>query len=338
MSRDLFDGVSMISCADASHRCAMKGPLLPIPDGWFYALHSEDLPPGAVLPLRYVGRDLVAFRGGDGRAAVLDAHCPHLGAHLGHGGSVEGNALRCPFHAWSFDTEGRCTRVPYSTHIPRAVRMRVYPTVEQNGALFFWQSATEAPPHFDLPSIPEWDDPAFVSRWQRHEWTVATHPQEVLENGIDWAHVMPVHGFESPGEIVCDFEGPRFDWGLDTSKNIDLLDDAQDDFRFRVSTYGLGVSVVRYEGRFHTVFQIGQTPIDAGTTKISFSILVRERDESDPETAEALRGYTKDHVRTFEQDFAIWENKLYREQPLLCESDGPIHRFRSWASQFYPAS
>ena len=99
----------------------------------------------------------------------------------------------------------------------------------------------------------------------------------------------------------------------------------------------MGVSVVRYAGRFHTVFQIGQTPVEADETKITFSILVRERDEAAPETAEALRAYTQDHVRTFEQDFPIWENKLYREHPVLCEADGPIHRFRSWASQFYPA-
>ena len=314
----------------------MHGPLLPIPNGWFQALHSEDLDPGAIRPLRYLGRDLVAFRGEDGRAAMLDAHCPHLGAHLGRGGSVVGNALRCPFHAWEFDRDGRCTRVPYARRVPHQAAVRAYPTVERNGVVFFWHDAGGAPPSFEIPRIPEWDDPAFASRWRRHEWIVATHPQEVLENGIDWAHVMPVHGFESPGEIVCHFEGPRFDWGLDTSKEIDLPDASQDDFRFRVHTYGLGVSFVRYEGRFQTVFQIGQTPVEADTTRIAFSILVRESDEADPETAAALRAYTEDHVRTFEQDFPIWENKLYRERPLLCEEDGPIHAFRRWASGFYP--
>ena len=42
-------------------------------------------------------------------------------------------------------------------------------------------------------------------------------------------------------------------------------------------------------------------------------------------------------VRAFEQDFPIWANKLYREQPLLCEADGPIHEFRSWARRFHSA-
>jgi nitrite reductase/ring-hydroxylating ferredoxin subunit len=315
----------------------MSGTPLSIPNGWFLALHSEDLSPGTVQPLRYLGRELVAFRSADGRAAILDAYCPHLGAHFGHGGAVDGNVLRCPFHGWEFDAEGGCTRVPYSRRIPAQAHVRSYPTLERNGAIFFWHDSAGALPAFEIPVIPEWDDPAFASCWQRHEWVVRTHPQEVLENGIDWAHVMPVHGFESPGKIVCGFEGPRFDWGLDTGKQIELLDDAHDSFRFRVHSYGLGVSVVRYEGLFHTVFQIGQTPVEADTTKITFSILTRGCDEADPETAAALAAFTEDQVRTFEQDFPIWEHKVYWERPLLCEADGPIHEFRTWARQFYPS-
>ena len=42
-------------------------------------------------------------------------------------------------------------------------------------------------------------------------------------------------------------------------------------------------------------------------------------------------------VRTFEQDIRIWANELYRERPLLCEADGPIHEFRSWVRQFHSA-
>jgi hypothetical protein len=64
-------------------------------------------------------------------------------------------------------------------------------------------------------------------------------------------------------------------------------------------------------------------------------VLTRERDRADPEIAAALRRYVADNVRTLEQDFPIWENKLYRARPLLCDADGPIHKFRRWAAQFY---
>ena len=94
-------------------------PFHPYPIGWFQVAYSDDVKPGDVLPLKYFGRDLVLFRGEDGKAAVMDAFCPHLGAHLGHGGKVNGNCIRCPFHAWEFDTEGECVSVPYAKKIPR---------------------------------------------------------------------------------------------------------------------------------------------------------------------------------------------------------------------------
>ena len=76
-----------------------NAPLLPpYPRGWYTIADSDDLAPGDVLPIHAFGREFVVFRGEDGEAHVLNAHCPHLGAHLGHGGKVCGNQIRCPFH------------------------------------------------------------------------------------------------------------------------------------------------------------------------------------------------------------------------------------------------
>ena len=41
------------------------------------------------------------------------------------------------------------------------------------------------------------------------------------------------------------------------------------------------------------------------------------------------------HWAFAEPDFRIWEHKIHRTRPLLCEEDGPIARFRGWAAQFY---
>ena len=73
---------------------------------------ADSLPPGGVLSLRYFGRELVLFRTESGEPRVLDAFCPHLGAHLGHGGKVQGESIRCPFHGWCFDGRGACTAIP----------------------------------------------------------------------------------------------------------------------------------------------------------------------------------------------------------------------------------
>src|SRR4051812_28198646 len=96
------------------------------PKGWFIACFSTELPTSGVLPLKYFGQDLVAYRGEDGSAHLLDAFCPHLGAHLGHGGKVCGGSIRCPFHAWRFDGDGTCVEVPYAKKIPPAARVKAW--------------------------------------------------------------------------------------------------------------------------------------------------------------------------------------------------------------------
>ncbi len=54
------------------------------------------------------------FRAEDGAPHLLDAHCPHLGAHLAVGGKVEAECIRCPFHGWKFDgADGTCVEIPY---------------------------------------------------------------------------------------------------------------------------------------------------------------------------------------------------------------------------------
>ncbi len=80
----------------------------PYANGWFQIAYSDELSPGEARPLHNFGRDFVLFRTETGVAHVLDAHCPHLGAHLGHGGKVEGEVIRCPFHAYTFDGNGSC--------------------------------------------------------------------------------------------------------------------------------------------------------------------------------------------------------------------------------------
>ena len=70
----------MVIASDAGPRCP-----LPMPWGWFQVLYSGDLAVGESKPLRYFDQDLVIFRTESGAVKVLDAYCPHMGAHLGYG-------------------------------------------------------------------------------------------------------------------------------------------------------------------------------------------------------------------------------------------------------------
>ena len=83
-------------------------------------------------------KDLVMFRTEGGELSVLDAYCPHLGAHLGHGGKVKGDDIECPFHAWRFGADGKCTAVPYAAHRPRKAGLRRWHVKEVANLVMCW--------------------------------------------------------------------------------------------------------------------------------------------------------------------------------------------------------
>src|SRR5262249_33274820 len=115
-------------------------PMSPYPTGWFAVAYSDELKPGAVLPARYFGEELAIYRAASGAPRVLGGFCPHLGAHLGYGGCVEGETIACPFHKWRFDGAGTCVEIPYAKKIPPKARTRSWPARDLNGFIMVHHS------------------------------------------------------------------------------------------------------------------------------------------------------------------------------------------------------
>ena len=93
-----------------------------------------------VKAVRLLGQDFVLFRDGAGRWGLLDRDCPHRGADLAFG-RHEGDGLRCPFHGWKFDADGRCLDTPaepMGSTLCQRVRQRSYPVRVQSGVVFAW--------------------------------------------------------------------------------------------------------------------------------------------------------------------------------------------------------
>lgn len=156
-------------------------------EGWYWVLPTRELKPGAVRPVRMMGRDLVAWRGQDGVAHVMDAYCPHMGAHLAEG-RVDGDGLRCFFHDWKFDGAGECVHVPCQDRPPQA-GVAAWPTVERYGMIWMWTGAEPAHP---IPFAPELEgDPC--DAWVTHAFEKNCHPNVVMINAIDAQHFNSVH-------------------------------------------------------------------------------------------------------------------------------------------------
>jgi len=302
----------------------------PMPDGWFQVLYADELAAGDVVRLHYFDRELVAFRGEDGVAHVLDAHCPHLGAHLGVGGRVVGNRLRCPFHAWEWDGEGRCVHVPYAKRIPAKARIGAWRVVERNGLVMVHFDKRGREPSFEIPEVPEFRSDAWTDYW-RKDFVVKSCAQELAENTVDPAHFKYVHGTAELPSAEAWTEGPclrvRMAYPIGQGEHVQHGD-------IDITTWGFGFGVTRFTGIVDTTVVVTGTPIDAGTTHNRLSFLVKKR-ETEEATEGLGRAFIGEITRQFAEDMPIWENKVHWEQPVLCDGDGPIATLRQWARQWY---
>ncbi len=158
---------------------------------------SRSLKRNQVLPANIVGHEIAVFRKASGEVAALDAHCPHMGAHLAEG-KVDGEELRCFFHNWCFNDQGVCTDIPcQQSKPPRAVNTKSWTVRERYGLIWIWLGDEE--PFEEIPIHPELNGEAY-------EYSVGNffvkncHPNVVMVNAIDEQHFHTVHNL--PGEIL----------------------------------------------------------------------------------------------------------------------------------------
>jgi len=315
----------------------------PIPFGWFAVSLSRELATGEVRPLKYFGRDLVLFRTESGEAKVLDAYCPHLGAHLGHGGKVKGEHIACPFHAWEFSGEGVCQHIPYARNMPPRAdgkqTVHAYPVQELNQVIWVWYHPQNLAPSFELEMVPEVGNPDWTD-FRVYEWTIKTIIQEAAENAADAAHFVYVHTAKDipRGEITHEghrrfarYAGKTAD--MDEHGNIDTTGTRWRDSLLETSNCGPGMTRQRFMGLCDTL-QLGLvTPIDDESMHLRFCFIQPKNLNATQEfIAKAL---TDEISRQVEQDIPIWENKIFQANPILCDGDGPIAQFRRWFGQFY---
>ena len=105
--------------------------------------------------VRLLGQDFILFRDATGQYGLLDRDCPHRGADLAYA-RHEGDGVRCPFHGWKFDAQGRCLETPAEpsgSNLCQRVRQRSYPLQIRSGLIFAWLGPKTKRPRPCPPSI-----------------------------------------------------------------------------------------------------------------------------------------------------------------------------------------
>lgn len=157
---------------------------------WYPVAWSRDV--GEIPTRRTVIKENVAlYRTASGHVAALEDLCPHRMLPLSQG-KVVGDALECGYHGTTFNSDGRCIRVPGQDQIPEALRVRSYPVAENLGLVWVWTgdpALADARNIYDLPQhrAPEWaltsGDALFLQ----------TNYLNLADNLTDPSHVSFVH-------------------------------------------------------------------------------------------------------------------------------------------------
>ena len=194
--------------------------------------------------VRVLGEDLILFRDGRGKAGLVEARCCHRGTTLYYG-RVEERGIRCCYHGWLFDTEGRCLEQPCEPEggLKRdRVRQPWYPVQELYGLIFAYMGPPDKKPtlpryecleNLDPGEMIEVDDSSIGSgggtivpcNWLQH-----------YENIPDAFHVPILHGAFSGVQFVAQMGiMPKVKWEYTATgvKTISarLLDDGQVHYR-----------------------------------------------------------------------------------------------------------
>ncbi len=301
---------------------------LPYPAGWAAVAFSSDIGPGDVVSNRAFGCDLVLFRGEDGELGVLDAYCPHMGAHLGQGGTVVGQDLVCPFHEWRWTRSGECAEIPYSRHAASR-QARAWPCRDRNGFVYVWFDHDGRGPSWEVETIEETTDPAYRVTARKIWKDVRSYPQELNENGVDLPHFTTIHQFETRG-VDWRPEGHTYRLAYD----IDPLTtgvEGESEYWLESFTEGPCCTRTHFTGAIRGATLHSWLPTDPGILTVR-SLYYFHESVSDEAAARAFENSQAGWAR----DVQIWNHKRYRDRPALVPEEEIVHRFRAWFHQFYP--
>jgi phenylpropionate dioxygenase-like ring-hydroxylating dioxygenase large terminal subunit len=316
-------------------------PSLPYPSGWFCVGFSRELPAGRVITRRLAGEDVVVYRTRGGTIRAVRPYCPHLGAHLGVGGTVQGELLVCPFHRFAFDSEGACAKAP-SGKPPRA-RVEHYAVREQHGIVFAWHGQGE--PTWELPEIGHTGfGPTVFSSMD-----LASHPQEIQENGFDFRHFRELHHMDVRRASPLEADGPylRIDLRLRVA-TLPLIGDIVVDQPSRMAGLGLGLTDVAMPDHGLTVRTwVLPTPLDPWRTRLHLAAACEirapkllpaplRRAITGSGARAVAYGLLRRIVKIVDDDVPIWDYKKYEPRPRLTSDEKGIGPYRRWARQFYP--
>ena len=194
--------------------------------------------------------------------------------------------------------------------------MRVYPDVERNGLVWAWHHAEDGEPFYDVPEVPEFDDPELAARRTCIEFRIATSCQEMAENNHDYAHFKFVHGTDAIPDGAGGHRGHL---------------QARREPRARAARPSASGSACCACPGIVT-FLSSVTPIDTENVHVRWAFTAPATEPTSGRHVDGRRvapvseppSAREAFAEGVSQDIPIWENKIYRERPVLTKGESGI--------------
>ncbi|GGJ91883.1 3-chlorobenzoate-3,4-dioxygenase [Streptomyces camponoticapitis] len=157
------------------------------PDFWYPVALSKKVRRRRVLAATFAGERIALYRGDSGTVYAIEDRCAHRQVPLSMG-VVEGEKLRCCYHAWAYRGDGRISQIPYLSkgdgRPPRGVRG--YPVREAYGLVFVFPGDPARAVATPLPELPAFGSPKYKT--MTFSRTVRCHYSFMHENLLDMNH------------------------------------------------------------------------------------------------------------------------------------------------------
>lgn len=211
---------------------------------WIPAARSDELanPAGPPVRIKLLDEKLILFRTPEGQVGALHHRCPHRGASLFFGRNEIGG-LRCVYHGWKFDLQGKCVELPSDTDGDTRcakVSIKAYPAIERHGVV--WLYLGDRRPLPPLPNLSPFGEGDVASTFVHFDcnWT------QCMEGDLDTAHLPFLHLGSVPP-------------GLDETEDFStwLLRNRAAQFEAISTSYGAVYGARRPAGASHCYWRVG---------------------------------------------------------------------------------
>ncbi|MEZ5007220.1 MAG: aromatic ring-hydroxylating dioxygenase subunit alpha [Chitinophagales bacterium] len=183
-----------------------------IKNQWYIACFNDELKKNSVLNRKIVGEEIVIFKNAKGEVSILEDRCCHRNVHLSLG-HVEGDHIKCGYHGWKYNTNGKCVHIPMiedSQKIPTSACIKKYTFQFKHQAYWVYIGDENMIDEAEIPNLEALDKHRFV----HNKHILKANIKLVAESLFDAQHLNHVHR-KSIKTLLGKLREPKTEYDID---------------------------------------------------------------------------------------------------------------------------